>query len=141
MNDYWKKLFSMQNDNIFGLILLLLFIVFVIWKITSSTKENEKLTQKLQAEYEQITIETVIDNDLRKTYYHPEWRGSEFSQYITLDDGRKLALKIDDCISHDEIYLDDIFPKSVLLIKNRGSDTLKIVDHKNEYLFKLKLID
>jgi hypothetical protein len=139
MKDYWKKLFSMQDERIFGLVFLVLFLVFAFWKVTSSKKDAEKQFQELQSLYDQVTLETVFENNLRKTFYPPEWRGAGFIQYITLNDGRKFALRIDDCITHKEMYLDDIFPKQVRLIKNSGSDTLVIIDGKQKYLFKLKI--
>lgn len=127
-------------NRIFGIIALALFLIFVVWKFYSSNKKAETLTDHLNQEYELISIDTEIDSKISNTYYPNEWRGSEFYQYITLTDGKKVQIHIKDNVTSKETYFKDIAKDRARVIKKAGSDTLAVISrfYNEQYLFTIK---
>ena len=123
-----------------NLILLFFFLLFAAWKVISTVKEAEKLSNKLDKEYKEITLGDSLNNTILSSYYPEEWRGYQFYQYITLDSEKKYHIKIYDCITSDKIYFGDIAKPGVRLIKNKGSDSLTVIlPGKIKYIFLLNI--
>ncbi len=125
----------MKKNTIYKIVLIALFMLFAIWKFLSTTSDADKLYEKLSIEYDALTLESEINNIVVKTYYPSSWRGSEFFQYITFDNGKKYHIKIDRCISTRDLNFGDIVNRGSLITKKYGTDTLILLVNREEYRF------
>ena len=131
----------MKNSRYIKLLVFVLFLIFIIWKYFSLTKEHDNLFNDLNREYAWLSTDDSIDNVIIKTYYPSEWRGAAYFQYITLDDGRMFSINIDRGITSRDIYYGNIAKQGTRIIKKAGSDTLIVFKNEKEILFLIKQSD
>jgi uncharacterized protein YxeA len=127
----------MKNEVIISIIVVIVFVGFVILYFKHIDSEANSLYVQLGEKYPTCQVKDSVNDSVLKKYYPKNWRGGGFFQYITFENGSKMRFAIATGITSKDIYFGNIVKKGVKIMKNTGSDTLRVVTNKNTYLFQI----
>lgn len=134
-----KPLKYTKHSNRMITINILLLIIFLIWIsliFYNSYHKDNKLDQQLGNEYKTLKTENKINNTVVNSYFPKEWRGREFFQYITFDNGEKYSIYVRKNLNNNNVYFGQITKPGVKILKRAGSDTIIVKLIKgDEYRF------
>ncbi len=100
----------------------------------TSHKNYRDLRAKLSKEYKDIKKEDEINSKIVSTYFPEDWRGSSIEQFVKLENVEKVHLNIY-FLRHNSPNLNTIVKAGTILKKDKGSDTLKLYNGENEYVY------
>jgi alanyl-tRNA synthetase len=128
----------MKKKHILNIIIIILFVIFAYWKITSSRKKQLETLDKLSKEYTNLSINDSINNVVNSTYFPPEWGGQQYAQYITFKDKTKYYFDIKESITENALF-GDIVSFGDSIAKQCGSDTIYLYSNGEEYVFLIRI--
>ena len=113
--------------SIYEIILLVAFLLFAVWRITSSRYEAKNLYRKLSKEYPKLTFEDSLNNIVKRTYYPAEWRGKDYFQFVTFENNSKYEISINRRVTSKDIYFGAIVRSGAKIQKKANSDTISVI--------------
>jgi len=121
-----------------NVIILIIFIIFVAYKIHDTVTEQNKVMEYITENYPNVKLTDAFDCKVTSKYKLPShYRKSCHVTSITLATGKSYRLSVSTLPATKDVCFSDIVKTGVVLRKNAGSDTLTVVTDSKEFQFLL----
>ncbi len=123
----------------FNIAFIVVFLIFVAWKVYSSIKEDDEQFFKLRKAYPTLLIQDSIDCKVSNRYkYNENYRGTMFVVHISTTDNKKATINSYKCLTNADTNLGDVVKVGSIIQKKPNIDTFKVINGKKEIRFILR---
>jgi len=121
-----------------NVIILIIFIIFVAYKIHDTVTEHNKEAEYIAENYPDVQLTETFNCKVTSIYSGPShYRKTCHIEDVTLATGKSYRLSVSTLPATKDVCFSDIVKTGVVLRKNAGSDTLTVVTDSKEFQFLL----